>query len=570
MTCSEEDHLNPSLSSCSSSSRKGGRDANFFLREFAAREINALLWISLIAITYLLLRKIFILLRLWSRGRRIPGPTCPSFYGHSKLISASGSNLIDFLAKSHEKYGSVVRLWLGPTQLLVSVKDPTLIKEMLVKAEDKLPLTGKAFHLAFGHSSLFLPSFEKVQKRRESLATQLNGNLLERAATISSKVVDCVMGRIDTIMAKGVLDCRTVSQHMAFSILGATLFGDVFLDWSSATVYEELLMAIAKDACLWASYNVLPFWKKGFWKYRRLCSRLKRLTQDIIQQCKKNYKLLGEIGHYSESKTANFGAEVGIDATFSPDDVIRVGLFLEDFNAHLNPVEEPCGNIMGVMFHGCLTTAGLIASILTRLVMHPEVQEKIYSEIVRVRKESSKSEAHDVQRMLFLLATVYESARLLPAGPLLQRCSLKNDLNLKTGITVPAGAILIVPVQLVQMDGSCWGSDASQFNPYRFLSKVIREGNTELAEELADSESSSFMLNDPNENAAYLPFGSGTRACVGQKFAVLGITMLFAALLQHYEVKLQRGSDNDPKPMMNDCVLQLLPSPKIVFVKRNS
>lgn len=70
--------------------------------------------------------------------------------------------LSDVLLVSHKKYGSVVKLWLGPTQLLVSVKDPALIKEMLIKAEDKLPLTGRAFHLAFGPSSLFASSFDKV------------------------------------------------------------------------------------------------------------------------------------------------------------------------------------------------------------------------------------------------------------------------------------------------------------------------------------------------------------------------------------------------------------------------
>lgn len=32
----------------------------------------------------------------------------------------------------------------------------------------------------------------------------------------------------------------------------------------------------------------------------------------------------------------------------------------------------------------------------------------------------------NVEKMLLLLATIYESARLLPAGPLLQRCSLKD------------------------------------------------------------------------------------------------------------------------------------------------
>ena len=42
------------------------------------------------------------------------------------------------------------------------------------------------------------------------------------------------------------------------------------------------------------------------------------------------------------------------------------------------------------------------------------------------RKGSIKQDQQYVDKMLLLLATVYESARLLPAGPLLQRCSLKH------------------------------------------------------------------------------------------------------------------------------------------------
>lgn len=66
------------------------------------------------------------------------------------------------LSDLHKEYGSVVKLWLGQTQLLVSIKDPILTKEMLLKAADKLPLTGRAFHMAFGRSSLFASSFDKV------------------------------------------------------------------------------------------------------------------------------------------------------------------------------------------------------------------------------------------------------------------------------------------------------------------------------------------------------------------------------------------------------------------------
>ncbi|CAL5330542.1 unnamed protein product [Camellia sinensis] len=547
------------------------------LRDYATRQINALLWVSLIAITVLLLRKVIRIFRLWSIANLIPGPPCPSsFYGHSTLIS--GPNLTDLLSKSHEEYGPVVKLWLGPTQLLVSIKDPELIKEMLLKAKDKLQLTGRAFHLAFGRSSLFVSSFKEVQKRRDLLATELNGKLLQRANLIPTKVVDCVMERIQDIMSRGSLDCKMVSQHLACTVLGATLFGDAFLGWSEATIYEELLMMIAKDACFWASYSVTPIWNQGFWRYQYLCTKLKSLTQDIIQQCRQNYKLFCQMDQNPHHETRNTVGGAASAASHSANVVTPDNIFLQEFDDHVN-AREPCGNIMSVMFHGYLTTAGLIGNVLARLATNPEIQDKIHSEIIMVRKGSLGQDQQSVKQMLFLLATLYESARLLPAGPLLQRCSLKH------GVMIPAGAILVVPVQLVQMDDSSWGSDANQFNPYRFLSKAEKKSNIvnvmPFAEERVDVGQGTYVLNDPNENAAFLPFGSGTRACLGQKFVILGVATLFASLLEHYEVRLclgtiigsleadirlQSGSENDPKPMMN----QLLPNPKIVFVKRDS
>lgn len=44
------------------------------------------------------------------------------------------------------------------------------------------------------------------------------------------------------------------------------------------------------------------------------------------------------------------------------------------------------------------------------------------------------------------------------------------------------------------------------------------------------------FISEPNKSAAFLPFGSGARACVGQKFAIHGISTLLASLLQNYEV----------------------------------
>jgi len=55
---------------------------------------------------------------------------------------------------------------------------------------------------------------------------------------------------------------------------------------------------------------------------------------------------------------------------------------------------------------------------------------------------------------------------------------LVSDLRFATGVTIPAGAVLVVPVQLVQKDGFNWGKDASAFNPYRFLSNITKESGT--------------------------------------------------------------------------------------------
>lgn len=511
--------------------------SSHLFRGYINREINAFLWISLISVTFLLLRKLGKLFELWYKGGSIPGPSSPSFYGDSKLISQlkSSETFTDLLSRLHERYGPVIKLWLGPTQLLVSIKDVKLIKQMLVKAKDKLPLTERAFCLAFGRLSLFVSSFEKVQTERDFLAVELNSQLLQSSNMISKQVIDRVMERIHNIAVSGALDCQMVSQQMAFTILGATFFGDTFLTWPKATACEETFIMIAKEAYLWASHSITPFWKTAFWRYRALCKKLKCLTQDIIQQC------------------------------------------MQKDSSHHIAREEPCANIMGLMFHGCQTTAVLIGDIIARLVTHPELQDKIYSEITLVRNGlQQQQDKQDVQDMLFLLATVYESARLLSAGQLLQRCSLKNEVNLKAGLTLPAGAILVVPLQLVQKDEFNWGGDATQFNPDRFLS--VAEKGSDLvqmtsfkgfAEELVYPACNSYVLNDPTENAAFLPFGSGVRACVGQKFVILKVATLIASLLEQYEIRLQPGPLNDSKSM-NNGVFQLLPSPNIVFSRRKS
>lgn len=195
------------------------------------------------------------------------------------------------------------------------------------------------------------------------MASELNARLLDRANLIPSKAANCIMAELHQNMTEGSINCKTTSQHMAFTLLGATIFGDTFLAWSKSTIYEELLMMVAKDACFWASYSVIPFWKQGFWRYRRLCTELKWLTQDLVQQCCKYRQ------YRHKEQSANPGMEAGV---FLQDYISQ-----QEINGCLNVRDESFGNIMSLLFHGCLTTGGLINNMLMRLVTHPEIQHKV-------------------------------------------------------------------------------------------------------------------------------------------------------------------------------------------------
>lgn len=185
------------------------------------------------------------------------------------------------------------------------------------------------------------------------------------------------MKKIDAFMAEGPVDCEEISQCVAFSIIGSTLFGHSFLTWSNADTYQEVLMRVAEDAGFWASYNIPPIWKRGFWRYWRLCTRLKSLTRDVLVHCGRSCTSVEKTGQTSHSRTS--WMETAENVTFQGSDIFEKGMLLGDLSMHLISEDEPYGNIMGMMFHGYLKIAGLINNILLKLFQNPEMQEKVIS-----------------------------------------------------------------------------------------------------------------------------------------------------------------------------------------------
>jgi hypothetical protein len=80
-------------------------------------------------------------------GDRIPGPPVDTFlkgnYPEYRRKAGSNRNVSAFYEWLHEKYGTVARYWLGPSDLWVSVSDPKLAKEALQNATERPPVMKK-------------------------------------------------------------------------------------------------------------------------------------------------------------------------------------------------------------------------------------------------------------------------------------------------------------------------------------------------------------------------------------------------------------------------------------------
>ena len=176
-------------------------------------------------------------------------------------------------------------------------------------------------------------------------------------------------------MDKDSLDCRYFSKHMAFNIIGATLFGEVFFDWSDAAAYEELLMIVAKDGCFWASYAVPPFWKSGYRKYRNLCAKLKILTEGIIRKSIDRNSLLNDLRSCKKSEEVT---KDPVRCTSLLDGTISGCCLHGPIEGPLSSQEEICGNIVGLMLHGISASANLVSSILARLVLYPKLKDQVH------------------------------------------------------------------------------------------------------------------------------------------------------------------------------------------------
>ncbi|XP_055606986.1 cytochrome P450 4d1-like [Uranotaenia lowii] len=207
--------------------------------------------------------------------------------------------------------------------------------------------------------------------------------------------------------------------------------------------------------------------------------------------------------------------------------------------------EEIRAQVNTFMFAGHDTTSSALTFIVFLLAKHPEIQKKVYDEIVSVIG-SSKSIPPLTTAMLnelkYMDLAIKEALRIYPTVPFMSR-TIDADQEV-AGVTYPKGTIISLGVIFMQRNPKYF-PQPTRFIPERFSMETDAEKRNPYT---------------------YIPFSAGSRNCIGQKFAMNKIKVLLIYVLTFCRAELE---DPDFEPRLKaELILKPVDGMPVRFLPR--
>lgn len=177
--------------------------------------------------------------------------------------------------------------------------------------------------------------------------------------------------------------------------------------------------------------------------------------------------------------------------------------------------------VIGLLFAGSETTAQTLSFLLYCLACHPEAATAAAEEAQTVLGGKAPSEItlEDIKQLRITTACINEAMRLYPVAVDTPRFA-PNDETIGEYF-VPAGTRIFLNQHSLHRHEEYWPRP-EEFLPERFLPS----GEEALG---------------PRHPHAFLPFGAGSRSCIGRQFAMLSMQITAAQMLLRLRFELVPG-----------------------------
>ncbi|MBD2102770.1 cytochrome P450 [Leptolyngbya sp. FACHB-261] len=400
-----------------------------------------------------------------------------------------------FLESNAQRYGDVFTARFGALEPIVFLSHPQAIQEIFNRPEQfDSGIANDILKPLLGNHSLMLMDGERHQKQRRLVTPPFHG---ERMRTYGQIIYDITQQVSDRWILGEPFSVRSAMQEIAMSVIMQAVFG--LREGSRCQQLKQLLaeMLDVTSSPLSSSLLFFPWLQRdlGDWSpWSRFLRRQEQIDELIYAEIQERRQ---------EVNTAR-------------SDILSLMMAARDESGQPLTDAELRSELITLLVAGHETTASALTWALYWVHALPNVHEKLLQELNSLE---DKTDFNAIFKLPYLTAVYQETLRIYPIALITFLRVLKSPMQLM-GQSFEAGTVLGPCIYLTHQRPDLY-PEPKQFRPERFLERQFA----------------------PHE---YLPFGGGSRRCIGMAFAQYEMKLVLAAVLSRFDLAMVKNQKVQP------------------------
>lgn len=439
------------------------------------------------------------------RSRGVPGPRPIPFFGNSLRLALGKTNMAAYVGDIYKKYEKepFVGLYIRSPQLLV--KDPDLIKDILIKDFHYFMDRGTGVFEKTEPLSLHLANLDSKRWRplRKRLSPQFTTARLKDMFTSLVPCAENLEKYLENLVKdEAIIDIQELCAKYTIDCITSSGFG-----------IEANLMSDRNDEFHEKGKEVFrPNWLNSFrLKMRLYAPSLYQYVGYILSE-----KRLTPFFTQVANETMKYREENNV---FKPD-FMNMLMELKKHPEYLPNIELTDSFIAAQVFiffsAGYETSSTTMSNALHELARNQHVQDKVRKEI---REQyailNGRIQFDDLKKLPYLEKVFKETLRLYPPTMTLQRMATFDYTFKDYNFTIPKGTKIYIPQYSLQRDPNVY-ANPDTFDPERFNEDEVAARHPMY----------------------YIPFGTGPRNCIGIRVAHAKWRLGMVTILRNYKVEV--------------------------------
>ncbi|CAO3661351.1 unnamed protein product [Rhizopus stolonifer] len=304
-----------------------------------------------------------------------------------------------------------------------------------------------------------------------------------------------------------------------------TAMKDFTLDILGLTIFDFDFQTLNGDPENWAStYNVVT--DSLFDPFSSVLTYFEQLLIYVYPKRRRSaeavIKLNKKFDQLTEQKRANIRNGIFSQKPDNEKDLLTLMLEGEKDGQALISDEELRHNMAVFFVAGHDTTANTLSFCLYHIAKDKRIQQKLRKEILDILGDEPmdiEPTLEELKQMKYMNLVLKENLRMNNTFDLLFPRQVSKDTTL-AGTFIPKGTTLAIDACAIHRDARSWK------NPGEFLPERFDEGGDQ----------------EGHEGLTWVPFGNGSRQCIGMNFSLTEQRLTLAMLLRKYEVDVPKDS----------------------------